>query len=171
MQKNSLSMYLFSHCKPISGLFWPETQLVYAKQLISLINSCFIPFNDISYTEVLALGRSSGNGHNLPDSPFTSPLGMNKQKVFSLPEKLNNLSLQSSQVGQTSSQSRPHVFSPTVIPKLKSDFYRRMHRRHCSVGMLQPFLRPVHFKGESGLNPISYSIIHATQPEEGTYVR
>lgn len=43
---------------------------------------------------------SSGNGHNLPDSPFTSPLGMSKQKVFSLPEKLNNLSLQSSQNAQ-----------------------------------------------------------------------
>ncbi|KAG0583822.1 hypothetical protein KC19_3G165500 [Ceratodon purpureus] len=45
--------------------------------------------------------KSSGNlsdarnGHNLPDSPFTSPLGMSKQK-FSLPEKLNNLSLQGS---------------------------------------------------------------------------
>nr|XP_024380340.1 zinc finger CCCH domain-containing protein 22-like isoform X5 [Physcomitrium patens] len=42
--------------------------------------------------------QTSGNGHNLPESPFTSPLGMSKQKVFALPEKLSNLSLQSSQV-------------------------------------------------------------------------
>ncbi|XP_024388657.1 zinc finger CCCH domain-containing protein 18 isoform X2 [Physcomitrium patens] len=40
---------------------------------------------------------SNGNGQGLPESPFSSPLGMNKQKIFSLPEKLNDLSIQGSQ--------------------------------------------------------------------------
>ncbi|BFI36735.1 hypothetical protein MARPO_0106s0048 [Marchantia polymorpha] len=57
-------------------------------------------------------GGMQQGGHNLPDSPFTSPHGTNKQKAaFSLPEKMKSLNLG----GQTSSWSQYHHGSPTLF--------------------------------------------------------
>ncbi len=48
---------------------------------------------------VWLVGTFSGNGQTLPDSAFINPLGT--RKLLTLSEKMNNLSLQSGQVGAT----------------------------------------------------------------------
>lgn len=45
------------------------------------------------------VGTFSGNGKTLPDSAFINPLGT--RKLLTLSENMNNLSLQSGQVGAT----------------------------------------------------------------------
>ncbi|CAK9219400.1 unnamed protein product [Sphagnum troendelagicum] len=62
--------------------------------------------NDAATTEGFSGNQSSGNTHNLPENPFTSPLSTRKQKLSTLlSEKMNSLSLQSAQVGATTTKT------------------------------------------------------------------
>ncbi|KAL3686629.1 hypothetical protein R1sor_009203 [Riccia sorocarpa] len=66
---------------------------------------------DDGETKEECAGRQ-GKGHNLPESPFTSPHGTNKQNApFTLPEKMKSLSVGA----QTSSWSQYHHGSATLF--------------------------------------------------------